>query len=120
MEEEKKVVEEPKAEAVEEPKQEEQSQDMTPESKNSLISFILAVVGFGLAWGWLFAIVSVVLGIVSLNFLNQNKKETEQQPYRTFGRIAKPVAIVDIALGAVMFVIYLIVFIVSIVEGAKQ
>ena len=31
-----------------------------------------------------------------------------------FGKIAKPVAIVDIILGAVMFVVYLIILIVTI------
>ena len=117
MEEEKKEVEvvEEKPEN-QEPKTQE-NQEMIPESKNALIAFILSVIGFGFAWAWLLSVVAVVLGIVGLNYLKMNEKETEEQPFRTFGRIAKPVAIVDIALGAVMFVVYLIVLIVKLVSG---
>ena len=118
MEEERKEVEEAKAEEVkvEEVRAEEQPEQqsgMKPESKNALISFILAVVGFGFAWSWWVAIVGAVLGIVALVFHKKIDKEVTQQPFRVFGKIAKIVAIVDIIVGAIMFVVALIVTIVG-------
>lgn len=122
MEEEKKdvqEVEEVKAEEVraEEAPAEQQS-GMRPESKNALIAFILSVVGFWFACGWLAAIVGTVLGIIALSFHKKIDREIEQQPFRVFGKIAKIVAIVDIILGAVMFLIALIVTIVGAVIAA--
>ena len=108
---------------IEEPKEEEQTSENKPldrQSKSALIAFILAVGGFINGFAWLFAITGVVLGIVALGQLKDNNPETEVQPYRTFGRIAKPVAIVDIVFGAIMFVVYLVIFIVNIVQGVTQ
>lgn len=106
MEEEKKV------EVVEE-KQPEQS-GMTPQSKSALTSFILAMIGFVLSFAWLFAIAGIVLGIVSLAKGKGNNPETDKQPFKAFGRIAKPFGIIDIILGAGMFILYLVLFILAI------
>lgn len=122
MEEEKKdvqEVEEVKAEEVrEEEKPAEQQGGMQPNSKNALIAFILAVVGFGFAWSWYVAIVGTILGIISLVFQKKIQGEVEQQPFKVFGKIAKILAIVDIIVGAVMFVVALIVTIVLAVGAA--
>ena len=112
MEEEKKEV--VAAEEAQEPEREEQKGGMKPESKKALVSFILSIVGFGFACAWYVAIVGVILGIVSLA-LNRN---TDQQPFRTFSKVAKPVGIVDIILGSIMFLVAIIVTIVTIVAAA--
>ena len=119
MEEENKVVEEAKAEeAKAEEVHEEKQEGLASNSKMALISFILSVVGFGFAWGWFAALVGTGLGIASLCVLKKNEPETEQQPFKTFAKIAKPVAIVDIIAGAVMFLIALIVTIVGVIAAA--
>ena len=112
------VVEEPEQQA--EPQEQPQNGEMTEQSKSALTSFILAAVGFLLGFAWLFSVAGIVLGLISLSKLKGNDPETEQQPFKTFGRVAKPVAIVDIVLGAVMFVVYLILFILKIVEAVAQ
>lgn len=91
---------------------------MSEQSKSALISFILACVGACFAVSWLGGIVAVPLGIVSLAFSKKNDPETQDQPFMTFGRIAKPVAIVAIIVGAVMFLVALIVTIVGAVATA--
>ncbi len=104
MEEENRVVEQ------------EQPQGMTPNCKKALIALILAVGGVGIGFGWLVGgIAGIVLGLVSLSFLGKIEGEVERQPFRTFSKIAKPVAIVAIIVSAIMFVIYLIYFIIWIV-----
>ena len=62
---------------------------MTEQSKSALVSFILACVGACFAFGWWMGIVAVPLGIVSLAFSKKNDPETQDQPYMTFGKIAK-------------------------------
>ena len=115
------AVEEPKEqEAQQQQPQQQQGNEMTEQSKSALTSFILAAVGFLLGFAWLFSIAGIVLGAISLNKLKGNDPETEQQPYKTFGRVAKPVAIVDIVLGAVMFVLYLVLFILNIVRAIAE
>ena len=112
MEEENKVVEaEPVAEEkpAEEPKQEpaQQGQD---QNKYSLVTFILAVVGFVVSWGWIIGgIAGIVLGAMALKRVPNCK--SEQSPYRVFNKISKPVAIVDIVAGIVMTVVYTILFV---------
>ena len=122
MEEEKKDVQEVEEVKAEEVRAEEapaeQEGGMRPESKNALIAFILAVVGFGFACAWIAGIVGVVLGIVSLSFHKKIDRPVEQQPFKVFEKIAKIVAIVDIILGAVLFVVALIVMIVGAVAAA--
>lgn len=102
-----------------EPAQQPQNGDMEPQAKSALTAFILSAVGFLLGFAWLFSISGVVLGLISLKKIKENDPETEQQPFRTFGRIAKPLAIVDIVLGAVAFVLYLVFFIINIVAAVN-
>ena len=104
MEEEKKELQAEEVKA-EEPKAEGVS------FKPALVSFILAVVGFGVACAWIAGLGGVILGAISLAFNKKNNPPTEQQPFKTFAKIAKPVAIVDIILGAIMFVVALLVII---------
>ena len=107
MEEEKKeVVEEVKAEQA--PEQVDSEQNL----KNVLISFILAVAGFVVSAS---AIVTMVLGIISLNFLKKVPGQVTKAPHKVFQKIAKPVAIVDIVLGIVVTVVYIVLLIVWIV-----
>jgi len=110
MEEEKKEVVEQQAEPVGEPEKEQGGQDF----KRALVGFILSVVGFGFACGWWLGLIGTGLGIASL-IVN---RPTEKQPFKTFSKIAKPVAIVDIILGAVVFVVAIIVVIVGVVAAA--
>ena len=99
MEEEKKeVVEEVKAEPAEEINSE-------ANLKNVLISFILAAAGFIVSAS---AIVTLILGIISLNFLKKVPGQVTKAPHKVFQKIAKPVAIVDIVLGIVITLAYLI------------
>lgn len=107
-------------EVIAEPEETSDNTQLDKQSKSALVSFILAVGGFINGFAWLFSITGVVLGIVALSFLKDNNPETEKQPYRTFGRVAKPVAIVDIVFGSIMFVVYLVTFIVRMVQGVTQ
>ena len=121
MEEERKEVEEVKAEEVREeaaPAEAEQQSGMRPESKNALIAFILSVVGFGFAWASYASIVGCVLGIIALVFHKKIDREVEQQPFRVFGKIAKILGIVDIIVGAISFLVWIIVAIVLAVGAA--
>ena len=110
MEEENKEVvveEQPKQEVSEQPKQEQQSGGMDEVSKYSLISFIFAVVGFAVCSGWIVgSIASIVLGAIAL--VRSKNNAAVKQPFKTFDKITKPVAIVTIVLGAILAVVYLI------------
>lgn|GEM_PF-3207403 len=118
MEEENKVVEaEPVAEEkpAEQPQQQpaQQGQD---QNKYSLVTFILAVVGFVVCWGWIIGgIAGIILGAMALKRVPNCK--SEQSPYRVFNKISKPVAIVDIIAGIVCTILYTIFFILWIVAA---
>ena len=124
------VKEEPKQEVTEQQKQ-EQSSGLSENNKYSLITFILATLGLLLCHGWFIGkirngnyadcvswviagIACAVLGIIA----NKRVKNlnADKQPFKTFDKFSKPVAIVDIPLGftvAAIFVariIYLIIF----------
>lgn len=114
------VVEEVKQDESQQQNQQPQGKEMTEQSKSALTSFILAAIGFLLGFAWLFSVAGIVLGCISLGKLKGNDPETEQQPYKTFGRVARPVAIVDIVLGAVMFVVYLVILILKIVAAVAE
>lgn len=118
MEEENKVVEaEPVAEEkpAEQPQQQpaQQSQD---DNKYSLITFILSMVGLLVCWGWIIGgIAGIILGVMALKRVPNCK--SEQNPYRVFNKISKPVAIVDIVAGIVCTILYSIFFILWIVAA---
>ena len=124
------VKEEPKQEVAEQPKQ-EQSSGLSENNKYSLITFILATLGLMLCHGWFIGkirngnyadcvswliagIACAVLGIIANNRVKN--LNADRQPFKTFDKFSKPVAIVDIPLGftvAAIFIariIYLIIF----------
>ena len=110
------IVEESVAEAVAEKEMDKGPVDDEKDVKNTLVSFILSVVGFVVSWGWIVGgIAGIVLGAISLSLLKKVQGTVEKQPHRVFGKIAKPVAIVDIIAGAVMTVVYSIFFIIWLV-----
>ena len=119
MEEEKKeVVEEVKAEEVQ-PEQEQQQSGMTENCKNALAAFIASVAGVCFAAGWFIgAIIGIVGGALGLSFLKKINGEVEKQPFRTFGKIAKPVSIVSLILGILSLIGWLIFVIVAAVAAA--
>lgn len=111
MEEEKKeVVEEVKPEPAEEINSE-------ANLKNVLISFIVSVAGWVFSWS---GIVLMICGIIGLSFLKKVPGEVTKAPHKVFQKIAKPVAIVDIILGALItlgLIIWLIVYIALVAAG---
>ena len=113
MEEEKKeVVEEASVEEVKAEQAPAEEINSEANLKNVLISFILAVAGFVVSAS---AIVTMILGIVALNFLKKVPGQVTKAPHKVFQKIAKPVAIVDIVVGIVVTVAYIIWAIVAIV-----
>ena len=115
--------EENKQEVVQEeqPKQEvaesnQQNEGMDEDSKYSLITFILACAGLVVCAGWIIGgLACAVLGLIALGRVKNCK--AVKQPFRTFDRISKPVAIVDVVLGFVVAIIYTITFIIDIVKA---
>ena len=108
--------EEAKAEEVKEEKPAEQPAQqqggMSLNDKNALIAFILACVGLVVCGGWFIGnVAGVVLGIIALSF--GKKGVAENNPFKVFQKIAKPVAIAVIILSAILFVVYLIIAIVQ-------
>ena len=119
--------EENKQEVVEEeqPKQEvsevkqEQSNSMDEDSKFSLITFILACAGLVVCAGWIIGgLACAVLGLIALGRVKNCK--AVKQPFRTFDRISKPVAIVDVVLGFVVALAYTIKLIIDIVDAIQK
>lgn len=109
---EEEKVEEPVAKVEEAPAPADDEQN----AKKALTSFILSVVGFVLAWGWIVGgIAGIVLGAISLSMQKKIVGEVTKQPHKVFRKIAKPVAIVDIIAGAIMTVVYSIFFIIWLV-----
>lgn len=106
------IVEESVSEALAEKEMDKGEVDNPQDVKNALVAFILAAVGF---FGSAGCIVAIVLGAISLGFLKKIKGTVEKKPHAVFMKIAKPVAIVDIILGAVMTVVYIVLLIVWIV-----
>lgn len=90
----------------------------TEQSKSALTAFILSLVGFIVAWAPFVSIAGIILGAIALGRGKKNNPETQQQPFKTFGRIAKPVAIVDIIAGACMTIFWIIWFAVVVVAAA--
>ena len=132
MEEEKKVeevqaeevkAEEPKVEEVKpaeeaKPVEEAKSVEEATEADNkfSLITFILAVIGFAVFEGWIVGgIASLILGCISLKRAKVAK--ASKNPYKVFNKISLPVSIVDIVFGALSIIFWTIVTIINAVNG---
>lgn len=111
-------MEEEKKEVVEEVKA-EQADEINSEAnlKNVLVSFIVSVAGWVFSWS---GIVLMICGIVGLNFLKKVPGQVTKAPHKVFQKIAKPVAIVDIILGALItlgLIVWLIVWIALVAAG---
>ena len=109
-------------EVKEEPKQEQpaeqQNSGLDEDSKYSLITFILACVGLVVCAGWIIGgLACAILGLIALGRMKNCK--AVRQPFRTFDRISKPVAIVDVVLGFVVAVAYTVKFIIDIVQAIQ-
>lgn len=109
-------------EVKEEPKQEQpveqQNSGLDEDSKYSLITFILACAGLVVCAGWIIGgLACAILGLIALGRMKNCK--AVRQPFRTFDRISKPVAIVDVVLGFVVAVVYTVKFIIDIVQAIQ-
>jgi hypothetical protein len=133
MEEEKKVeevkAEEPKAEEekpVEEVKPAEEAKPVEEateaDNKFSLITFILAAIGFALCAEWIIGgIACLILGCISLKRAKVAK--ASKNPYKVFNKISLPVSIVDIVFGALSIIgwtIWTVFKVIEIIEKAAQ
>ena len=117
MEEEKKQELAP----VEEPKQEpiQQSDSTDQDNTYALVTFIISCVGFVVCAGWIVGgIACFVLGFIALN--RSKNFKTVRQPFKTFQRVAKPVAIFDIVIGFVSAIGYTIKLIIDIVDAIQK
>ena len=109
-------------EVKEEPKQEQpveqQNSGLDEDSKYSLITFILACAGLVVCAGWIVGgLACAILGLIAFGRIKDCK--AVRQPFRTFDRISKPVAIVDVVLGFVVAVVYTVKFIIDIVQAIQ-
>lgn len=103
MEEENKVVE---AEVVSEETQEAPAKEPMNPNKAALIAFILTCVALTLCGIAFFGnLAAIICGAIGLNFLKKTKGAELTNPYRVFAKIAKPVGIVSVILGAVLLVV---------------
>ena len=83
------------------------------DNRKTLIFFIFAVVSAAMCFVPVMSISSIVFGILCINVFKNRQALRTCNPFTTFKKIAFPVAIVDIALGGVMTLIYFISFIVG-------
>ena len=82
--------------------------------KYTLTTFILACVGFVVGWGWIVGgIAGIVLCAIALKRSKANIEATKQ-PFITFRKVAKIVAIVGLICSIIMTVVYTIYFIIAI------
>lgn len=88
----------------------------TPVGK-ALASFIISVIGLVFSSTAILCIPGLVLGIVGLA-LSKNSEEVNKNPYLTFRRIAYPMGIVAIVIGA-MFATLFTILIIYIACGGK-
>lgn len=79
------------------------------QAKNALMAFILSLVGFGTDAIPFVSIASIILGCIALK-LNRAAAGITRKPHAIFQKISKPFAIIDIVLGIIMTIVWLIVF----------
>ena len=105
-----------KAEELKEVKAEPVAEVDKPEDvKKALLAFIFSVAGFVCTAG---ALLCTILGIVSLVMQKKISGKVEKKPHAVFLKVAKPVAIVDVILGALVTIGYIVWIIVVIVLAA--
>ena len=81
------------------------------DNRKTLIFFIFAVVSAAMCFVPVMSVSSIVFGILCINVFKNRQALRTCNPFTTFKKIGFPVAIVDIALGGVMTLIYFITFI---------
>ena len=135
MEEEKKVeevqaeevkAEEPKVEEVKpaeeaKPVEEAKSVEEATEADNkfSLITFILAAIGFALCLDWIVGgIAGLILGCISLKRAKVAK--ASKNPYKVFNKISLPVSIVDIVFGAIGIIVWTVLFVLKVLKIIEE
>ena len=104
MEEEEKVVEEQPVEEqpVEEQPVSEKEQKMQEAAakdpnKFSLTTFILAIVGFIVAWYPVGGVAAIIMGAMCMKRVKVSNPD--RKPYTVFDKISKPVGLVDLIVG---------------------
>ena len=112
MEEEKKVVE-PVEE--EKPVEVKEVHDEEATKKNVLTAFIMSLVGLALAAVPFLGIASIILGALALK--KEKPENPERNPHRVFKKVAHIVGIVDIPLG-ILSVIGWLIYIIVLAVGA--
>lgn len=85
----------------------------------ALSSFIISIIAVSFSSTMFFSIPGVVLGIISLA-LSNNSNNVTIRPYYTFRRIAKPMSIASIAVGATMSIIFIVLLFVFISRGGNK
>ena len=85
----------------------------------ALSSFIISIIAVSFSSTMIFSIPGVVLGIISLA-LSNNSNNVTVRPYYTFRRIAKPMSIASIAVGATMSIIFIVLLFVFISRGGNK
>ena len=122
--EEDKPVEEVKPAEEAKPVEEAKSVEEATEADNkfSLITFILAAIGFALCLDWIIGgIAGVIIGCISLKRAKVAK--ASKNPYKVFNKISLPVSIVDIVFGALSIIgwtIWTVFKVIEIIETAAQ
>ena len=114
------IVEEAVSEAIAEKEMDKGEIDNPQDVKNALASFIVAMAGVFFCYA---AFVTTILGIVSLVLQKKVKGTVEKNPHRVFLKISKPVAIIEIILGilsSIGYVVWLIAVIVLAALAAKE
>ena len=114
------IVEEAVSEAIAEKEMDKGEIDNPQDVKNALASFIVAMAGVFFFYG---AFITTILGIVSLVLQKKVKGTVEKNPHRVFLKISKPVAIIEIILGilsSIGYVVWLIAVVVLAALAAKE
>ena len=107
------------AEPVEEENEQPKNEGLDEVSRYSLNTFIMVCIGLSVCNGWIIGgLGCMILGIVSLRRTKYN--HATRQPFKTFDKISKPVAIVDIVVGAIVALAYTISFVVKIVNKVAE
>ena len=114
------IVEEAVSEAIADKEMDKGEIDNPQDVKNALASFIVAMSGVIFFYA---AFVTTILGIVSLVLQKKVKGTVEKNPHRVFLKISKPVAIIEIILGilsSIGYVVWLIAVVVLAALAAKE
>ncbi len=113
--EEKEVLEAEVANEEEEAQVEEQPIDF---NKKALTAFILTVVALTICgFSVVGSLAAIIVGAIGLKTLKVTKGAELDNPYRVFAKIAKPVGIVAVILGAVLLAAQIIFAVLAVLFG---